>query len=242
MDTLRPLRDQGFTLLEALVAMTILVMAILTMLGLRTGALIDATQAQAWRIARELAESKLSELRAGAHETMPESGAEILFDDYPEFWAVVLIGEANISAHEADMAERMAYQSDDRVAQQADRMRWQQERDSLRRAQKSGVSYREYQDQQIQEQNEDIEDQIPTEEDLEEVAVIVYFPKVDPDDESGEEFDSYVLKAKVSTMAIRGFTPERAEAWSNARGGATATGTPSSSSAGSSGSPFGGDD
>lgn len=228
--------QRGFTLLEAMVAMAILVMAVLTILGLRTGALIDASQARAWRVARELAESKLSEIRAGAHETMPRNGEEIRFDDYPDYWAVVLIGDANISSHESEMAERMAYVDDDRMAQRAERVQWQQERDSLRRAQRSGMSLREFEDQQFRDEEDDIENRVPSEDEFEEVAVVVYFPKADPDDDSGEEFDNYTLKARISTLAIRGFTPERAEAWSNARGGTEGAASSSGSS------PFGGGD
>ena len=67
-------RDAGFTLLEALVAMAVLAMVVTYFLSTRTTALIDAAETRNWRIAREIAEHHLSELKAGAREVPPESG------------------------------------------------------------------------------------------------------------------------------------------------------------------------
>jgi prepilin-type N-terminal cleavage/methylation domain-containing protein len=52
-------RDSGFTLVEALVAMLIVSMVVISYIGIRTSALLDATYARNWRLAREIAEEKM---------------------------------------------------------------------------------------------------------------------------------------------------------------------------------------
>ena len=61
-------REEGFTLLEALVALSIIALVVMNCLMFRTGALVDATEARNWRVAREVAQEILSELKAGARE------------------------------------------------------------------------------------------------------------------------------------------------------------------------------
>ena len=60
--------EGGFTLLESLIALSILAAVVMHFLGSRTSALIDAAEARNWRLAREIAASKMSELKAGANE------------------------------------------------------------------------------------------------------------------------------------------------------------------------------
>ena len=66
--------ERGMLLIEALVAMLIVATVTITFIGIRSNSLIDATRARNWRLAREIAEEKLSTLQAGAHEVPPESG------------------------------------------------------------------------------------------------------------------------------------------------------------------------
>ena len=47
-----PRAERGFTLVEALVALAIVSMIVISYIGIRTTALIDATQARNWRLAR----------------------------------------------------------------------------------------------------------------------------------------------------------------------------------------------
>ena len=61
-------RQDGFTLIEALLAIAIVAMVVTTVLSIRTGALIDANEARNWRVAREVAQEILSELAAGARD------------------------------------------------------------------------------------------------------------------------------------------------------------------------------
>lgn len=211
-------RQHGFTLLEALVAMAIVALVVLSFLGIRTTALRDAGEARNWRLAREIAEEKLSELIAGARELQPESGASVsLDDDYPGFSFRIYVGESAVANLETDLQE--AAGDDDQDEASRDRAQWQQNRDTLRRASERGVGYYDYQEQLAQEQLErERQEKAPSETDFEEVAVVVFFPKLDLS-KSGD--DAFVLKAKVSTLAISGRTPEQAQAIAESMGQTT---------------------
>lgn len=206
-------REQGFTLLEALVAIALLAMVVLHFLGTRTEALKDAADARNRRIAREIAAHHLSILRAGAHELPPENQVMLeAGDEYPNFRYQILIGEAAISEIESEMAEGYGDEDDER----ADRLEWQRERENLRSAQSRGLSYSEYEDQLIE---EELEERIPSEDEFEDVAVVVYFPDVLRRDVEYPVDATFMLRAKVSTMAIEGLTPDQAEVVAESRGG-----------------------
>lgn len=218
----RPEREDGFTLIEALVALAIVAMVVLTFLGIRTTALIDASYARNWRLAREIAEERMSELQAGHHEVAPESGQVISLEDkYAEGWSYkIVIGESSVAEVESDLAA-----GEDGVA--SERAEWEQNREQYRKARAEGMSYMEYQDKLYEEENErQREERAPSETEFEEVAVVVYFPKLEPD-HPGEQ-DSLMIKARVSTLAISGLTPEQAQAMAQARGQslAPASGSP----------------
>lgn len=226
--------DAGFTLIEVLVAIAILVTAMLGFLGMRTQAVIDAVDARNWRIARELAEAKLSELRAGAHEFEPRSGETIEFEEYEGFSAVVLIGEGAISGYESRQAEDLAFQGQEAM-QRSDRLQWQQERQRLRDARRSGMDYQEYMDQLREDQmRREEENRAPSADEFEDVAVVVTFPRADIPEEGESDTEEFVLKARLSTLAISGMTPDRARQWAEARG------LDESGSGEGPGSPFGG--
>ncbi len=205
----RPASDGGFTLLEAMVALAILSMVVLSYLGIRTSALVDATEARNWRLARELAEEKMSELRAGARELPPESGTEETFEKYKGFSCKILIGESAVGQVESELA------GDTGTA--GERVSWQQDRDLYRRATQKGLSYQDYLDQQQQDEIErQRQENPPSETDLEDVAVVVFFPRVRLEQEEGR--DAFVLKAKISTLALSGLTPEQAQQLAESRG------------------------
>lgn len=231
--------EQGFTLMEAMVALAIVSMVVLSYLGIRTSALMDATEARNWRLARELAEEKLSELRAGAREVRPENGAEVPIDQYPDFRYRILIGESAISTAESELASLAA--GDDEQA--LDRAEWQQNRDIYRKASSEGLSYYEYQDKLAQEQTDrELAEKTPDELQFEDVAVMVLFPKTRIDQEGDDHF---LLKDKLSTLALSGMTPEQAELIAKSKGeGATsdpaaANAPAAAGSAGTSGAPTG---
>jgi type II secretion system protein I len=204
-------REGGFTLLEALVAMAILAIAVIGFLGTRTSALTDATEARDWRLARELAEEKMSELMAGAHELPPESGVIVPYEKYPGFKMQILIGETAIASYD----ESMAGDWDDGAF--GDRLSWQRDREYLTKARQKGMSYVDYENLRLEEERRKAEEeQVPNETDLEEVMVVIYFPVVRFDSDRDE--DSFTLKAMVSTLALEGLTPEQAESFAQSRG------------------------
>lgn len=202
--------------MEAMVALAIVSMIVLSYLGIRTSALMDATEARNWRLARELAEEKLSELRAGAREVRPENGAEVPFDQYPGFRYRILIGESAISSAESELASLAA--GEDEVAM--DRAEWQQNREIYRKASSQGLSYYEYQDKLAQEQTDrELAEKTPDELQFEDVAVMVVFPKTRIDEEGDDHF---LLRDKLSTLALSGMTPDQADLIAKSKGeGAT---------------------
>ncbi len=209
-------RQSGFTLIEAAIAIAILAMVALTMLGLRTNAIIDATEARYWLIAREQAQMILSELKAGHRETPPENGMVYpvpgFEEDQDNWWYEVAIGEEFIS----DVETRYTEGLDTEQADQArERMTWQRERDDMRGAQRTGMSVYDYRARQRTDQENYSTDggseETPIAEDeFVDLAVFVFFRKVRPS-EDGVDQSYFVLKAKISTMALNGMTPEEAE-------------------------------
>jgi len=208
-------RQSGFTLLEAMVALGIVAVAVLYFLGQRTGALQDAMQARDWRLARELAEQKLSELNAGAREVAPESGSDQPFEHYPGFHYKILIGESAVNQLESERANAAASDTDRNAG---DRAEWQQNRDLYRKASQQGLSAVEYQDKlREDEYQRQRQEKAPTDTDLEDVAVVVYFPKLSAKVEHQDD-DTFVLKAKVSSLALSCLTPDQAKVVADAKG------------------------
>jgi prepilin-type N-terminal cleavage/methylation domain-containing protein len=211
----RAANQRGFTLVEALVALGIVSAIVISYIGIRTTALIDATQARNCRLAREIAEEKMSELRAGARDVPPTSGELVAIEKFPDFSFKVVIGEAAVSELESDLASEAA--GGDESA--AERNEWQQSREDYRRAQQRGLSAAEYDEQQLQQEQDTalrLQNEAPSATKFEVVAVAVYFPKLDPDFEGQK--DVLVIKARLSTLAISGKTPEQAEREAAARG------------------------
>jgi len=213
MTCARALPQGGFTLLEALVALAIVAMVVLSYLGVRTTALVDATEARNWRLAQEIGEEVLSELKAGAREMPPESGAMVSLDQkYRHFEYKIVIGEEAVSQIEADLASERG----ENTAAVNDRNQWQQDRDLYRKASQKGMSYQDYQDQlRAQEDERARQEKAKTETDFEDVAVVVYFPKTKLEQEGK---DALVLKAKISSLALSGFTPYQAQQDAESKG------------------------
>ena len=221
--------ESGMLLLEALVAMVIVATVSISYIAIRTGAMTDANRARDWRLAREIAEEKLSELMAGAHEIPPESGLIIPIDKYSGFSFKIVLGETGVAEVEAEVASESA--GDNNEAR--DRIDWERNRQDYRRAQDRGLTAAEYEEQQFDDINERLAETPPSADDFEEVAVVVYFRKLDPDYEGQQE--ALLIKARVSTLAISGLTNEQAESIATA----SASGDPNSSAEGSAGLPAG---
>jgi Tfp pilus assembly protein PilV len=223
-------REAGFTLVEAMVAMLVVALVVISFIGIRTSALLDATYARNWRLARELAEEKMSELMAGARETRPQSGDLIPLEKYRGFGYRVLIGEADIANIEAEIADNAA--GDDSAA--GERVEWQREREDYRRASRA-----DYDAQRNEDINLRLAEKAPSATEFEEVAVVVYFPKLEAD--KPDATDALLIKARLSTLAISGLTPEQAEALQQAQGGSSGAasgeggGLPGAGGSGSSG-------
>ena len=222
--------ERGFTLIEALVAMVLLSIVVLQFLSMRSTALVDAAEARNQRIARELAGQYLSELLAGAREVPPESRQQLEVQGYPGFRYQFLIGEAAIQDAESEIADTVDMSMPVGATSSTDRLAWQRERDNLRRAQSMGMSMIEYEDFQ---RDEEEEERIPAEDVFEDVAVMILYPNIRPGDDSQPIESHFILKAKASTMAIEGLTPELAEIVAWQRGGTSGTG-------GSAGDPLSG--
>lgn len=205
--------ESGFTLVEALVALAIVAMVVISFIGIRTDALIDATQARNWRLARELAEEKMTELQAGARELPPESGTTVPIEKYEGFSYKIVVGEASVADLEAELAQSVV----DEGGEAGERIEWQRNRENFRRASARGLSALEYEDKLAEEDyRRRMEEKAPSTTDFEEVAVVVYFPKMNPDYEGQQ--DALLIKARVSTLALSGLTPTQAEAIAASKG------------------------
>jgi hypothetical protein len=201
-------------LIEVAVAIAILFLVVINFLGTRTDAIIDAQEARDWRVAREIAQEVLSELQAGAREMPPDASRVPLERDDKRFSYQILVSEEQISQHETNAAGSWSSASGDR----ADRLAWQRERDDIRMARQQGMSLEAYRDQELQEELDlEQQDRVPSEDELEDVMVIVYFPDSRTYEGSTGE-SSFKLKAKVSTLAVQGLTPEEAGEMARARG------------------------
>jgi type II secretion system protein I len=223
-------RESGFTLIEALVALMIVAMVVIEYIGIRTTALIDATQARNCRLARELAEEKMSELQAGARETPPESGSEVNFEKYKGFSYKIVVGESAVADLEGEVATDAAGEN----AEANERLEWQRDRESYRKASAQGLSYTEYREKLDEEDYQrKLAEEAPSADKFEEVAVVVRFPKMPPD--YPDQKDSLLIKARLSTLALSGLTPKQAETVAQSKGQAT---TPEGGPLG--GSPSGG--
>ncbi|MCB9877073.1 MAG: hypothetical protein H6835_05670 [Planctomycetes bacterium] len=219
--------ERGMMLLEALVALAIVALVTISYLGIRTTALVDATHARNWRLAREIAEERLTELQAGAREVPPESGILVPIDKYEGFSYKIVLGESAVAELESEVAQAAA--GDDEVKN--GRVEWQRDRENYRRASERGLTAMEFDDQQHDDINQRLAEKAPSADDIEEVAVVVYFPKLDPDFEGQQE--ALLIKSRVSTLAISGLTPDRADAIAQAKG---ETGDSNSGAAGAGGS------
>ena len=207
-----PRLQQGFTLVEAVVALGIVALVVIGYIGIRTSALIDATQARNLRLAREIAEQKLSELKAGAREVPPTSGEEHKIDEYEGFTWKVVIGEANVAEAEGEVGQAAA--GDNEAA--TERLDWQRNRENYRKAQSRGLSAREFEEQQAEDINLRLAEKAPSATEFEEVAVVVSFPKLEP--EYPDQKEMLLIKARLSTLAISGMTPEQASQVAQAKG------------------------
>ena len=208
-----PAGERGFTLIEALVALAIVATVVIAYLGIRTSALVDATEARNWRLAREIAEEKMSELQAGARETPPTSGESIKLEKYEGFSYKIYVGESQVAQAETEVANEGVEEG----SAASDRLTWQRERDSYRKAREQGLNAADYEQKLAEDDYQRrMSEKAPSATEFEEVAVVVQFPKMNPEYEGQK--DGLVIKAKLSTLALSGLTPKEAEVLATSKG------------------------
>ena len=126
-----------------------------------------------------------------------------------------MLGETGVADVEAEVANEAA--GDDTEAK--DRIEWDRNREDMRRANDRGMNQQEYEDSQFDDIEERLAEKAPSETDLEEVAVVVYWQKLDGDFPGQQE--ALLIKARISTLAISGMTPDQAMTIQEAEGGAS---------------------
>ena len=192
-------RNKGFTLVEAIVAFAILVIATVGMIWSRTKAIEQATEARNLKIAVKIALETLDFLKAGLNqEEVLDLNEWREVEGLPGYYVRIISGEDEISIYESTRAEA----SDDEILLK--RLNFE-ERLKLERDLENQQRY----DQGVnQTQNE--EEETIDEETFKEVIIVVRYPSTDfkkyPDG-----IGEYALRVKLSTLALSGLTPEEAE-------------------------------
>ena len=134
-------------------------------------------------------------------------------EKYVGFSYKIAIGEGEVADLEAEIANSGV--DDDSAGNE--RFDWQRNRENYRRASSQGLSAMEYEDKLAQEDYRSrMEEKAPSETDFEEVAVVVYFPKMNAKFE--DEKDTLMIKARISTLALSGLTSAQAETLASSRG------------------------
>ncbi len=193
-------KKNGFTLVEALVAFAILVLATVGMIWSRTKAVEQAVEARNLKLAIKIAVETLDTLKAGLNqEELLNLNEWREVEGLPDFYVRVISGEDDISDFERVRAE----ESDDELRLQrlnlSERLKYERE---FEREQNSVSGDRAGGNE---------EEEKPIDEDtFEEVVIVVRYPTTDfkkHPDGIGE----YVLRARISTLALSGLTPEEVE-------------------------------
>jgi prepilin-type N-terminal cleavage/methylation domain-containing protein len=197
-------KHDGFTLLEALVALAILAIALLGLVAIRTDAVVTSVRTRNLKLARELAERVLATVEAGDHEYL-ETGIEKNFDDYAKFTYIVLVGDEAVDMNEQEAAETLDATSTSN-SDQAERTRERLERNRVQRMRQQGLDPYALQDPEDDPMRR-LAAEKPTETDFETVAVIVSYP----DDTKATNVGRFKLKRKISMLALSGLTPQQAE-------------------------------
>ncbi|HMQ23601.1 MAG TPA: prepilin-type N-terminal cleavage/methylation domain-containing protein [Planctomycetota bacterium] len=199
-------RQDGFTLLEVLVALAVLAIATLTLTGMRTTSVIDAAEARNARIAREIASGVLSKIEAGVIRAYELRGTRHQVEELPLFEWMVVIGETEIQEAETEQVATIADASGSEADRRnLERQEWLTRRREIERARAEKKAL-------VDLEREELEvDESPDEDTIEEIAIFVYWPRTVPRNEADLE-GMFRLRGQASTLALSGLTTEQAEA------------------------------
>ena len=191
----------GFTLMEVLVALAIMAMAMLSLIGLRSESLVQATEARNLRVAAALSTQILSEVQAGMYRAYDLEDEDQIVEGFEKFPWRILVGEAAIQEELSFRAEEEADTGDQDKIDRKERMDWLQRRSLSRQSRQEGISTSELEEQQLE------PDESPDDQTFEEIAIIVdYFAP----SKKGDRGD-FLLRGRATTLALNGMTTEQAE-------------------------------
>jgi len=182
----------GFTLVEAMVAFTILVLATVGMIWSRSGSVEQAAESRNLRLAVKIARESLDFLKAGRNqEEIGYLNVWSAHQDYRDFEVRIVSGDFEISEFETGLARAREQESQLRRLELQERLRLDEEYNS--------------------EEGPVDEEELPVDEEtFQEVLVAVRYPsfnyKQNPDGRA-----VFVLRASLSTLALSGRTPEEVE-------------------------------
>jgi type II secretion system protein I len=201
-------KQAGFTLMEVLVALAIMSMAMLSLIGLRSESLVQATEARNLRVAAALATQILSEVQAGMYRAYDLKDEDQSVEGFEKFPWRLLVGEGAIQEELSYRAEREAESGDQQLVERQERMDWLQKRSMSRKSRQRGITTTELEDQQLE------PDETPDDQTFEEIAIIVdYFAP----SKKGDSND-FILRGRATTLALNGLTSEQAEEQNKSEG------------------------
>ncbi len=197
---------EGFTLVEALVAFAILTLAVVGLIWSRSKAVQEAAEARNLKLAVKIARETLDKLQAGMNQENPvdlNTWQEV--EKYPGFYVRVVTGDLEISDFETALAEEENDEEQLRRLDFQERLRLDRETSRMNEgAAGAGAAG-------AAETGNDQEEELPIDEETyQEILVAVKYPSLNfKKNPNGEGI--FLLRDKISTLALSGETPEQAE-------------------------------
>jgi len=200
----RTRRRGGFTLVEALVAFAILVLATVGMIWSRSDAVKRAAESRNLRLAMKIARETLDRFEAGmSQRDIYELNYWQPLEEYPDFAVRVVTRTEDISDFEEDLA--MAAEDEEGLRRLDLEERLRDARRYEESETRSGEGGTAAEDSLVEEEEQPID-----EETLQDLVVGVRYPSFDleryPDGRG-----VYILRTQLSTLALSGMTPEEAQ-------------------------------
>ncbi|HHI78530.1 MAG TPA: prepilin-type N-terminal cleavage/methylation domain-containing protein [Planctomycetes bacterium] len=195
--------DEGFSLLEVLVAVAILAVALLSLAGLRTDSLVTATSARNLRIAQTFAKRILAQVQSGQFDAWELRGTEHQIEEIDGFSYRIFIGEGEIQEELSRIAEDQADETGSEQDQRRyEKLDWIKRRRMMREARDRGEDTSTLDTATTEEPTD--EDEEPDEETYEDIGVFVYY--FDP--KKPGDLGVFSLRGRASTLALSGLTPD----------------------------------